>query len=122
MAKAAGLQTLCAMGRNCNDHTKNLSFRLRQGRPWELAPAYDVTFAHNPTGEWTSQHLMSVNGKFKDFCEADLLEVGERFAIGTAKFVITKVRDAIRQWPGFGVQAGLSTKLMQDLQRQQLLL
>jgi serine/threonine-protein kinase HipA len=110
------------MGRNCDDQSKNLSFRLRQGHPWELAPAYDVTFAHNPKGEWTSQHLMSVNGKFKDFREADLLAVGERFAIGTAKSVISKVRNAIRQWPEFGVQAGLPIALMEDLQQQHLLL
>ena len=110
------------MGRNCDDHTKNLSFRLRQGHPWELAPAYDMTFAHNPKGEWTSQHLMSVNGKFKDFREEDLLEVGDRFAIGTAKSVIAKVRDAIGDWPGFGAQAGLSATLAADIQRQYLLL
>ncbi len=28
------------MARNCDDHTKNFAFRLRQDRPWELAPAY----------------------------------------------------------------------------------
>ena len=32
----------------------------------ELAPAYDLTFAHNPQGEWTDQHLMSVNGKCQE--------------------------------------------------------
>ncbi len=37
--------------------------------PWELSPAYDVTFAHNPVGDWTNQHLMSVNGSFKNFTE-----------------------------------------------------
>jgi serine/threonine-protein kinase HipA len=56
------------MARNCDDHTKNFAFLLRQGGTrWKLAPAYDVTFAHNPKGEWTHQHLMSVNGKFKGF-------------------------------------------------------
>ena len=110
------------MARNCDDHTKNISFRLRQGYPWELAPAYDVTFAHNPQGEWTSQHLMSVNGKFKDFVEADLLETGDRFAIGTAKSVTAQVRDAIRAWPGFGAQAGLSTALVEGIGAQHLLL
>ncbi len=54
------------MARNCDDHTKNFAFLLKQGGQWELAPAYDVTHAHNPKGEWTSQHLMSVNGKFDD--------------------------------------------------------
>lgn len=110
------------MARNCDDHTKNLSFRLRQGHPLELAPAYDITFSHNPKGEWTSQHHMSVNGKFKDFVDADLLETGDRFAIGTAKSVITQVREAIREWPGFGVQAGLSKTLVEGIRVQHLLL
>ncbi len=110
------------MGRNCDDHTKNLSFRLRQGHPWELAPAYDITFAHNPKGEWTSQHLMSVNGKFKDFHEEDLLEVADRFAIGTAKSVISRVRNAINEWPDFAAQAELPKTLLEDIQKQHLLL
>ena len=33
------------------------------GQPW---PDHDVTHAYNPKGEWTYQHLMSVNGKFRD--------------------------------------------------------
>lgn len=96
-----------AMGRNCDDHTKNFAFRLRQGHAWELAPAYDVTFAHNPKGEWTHQHLMSINGKFKDFDEQDLLAEAERFGIGTAPRVIAQVRAAIQGWAGFAAQAGL---------------
>lgn len=109
------------MGRNCDDHTKNLSFRLRQGHPWELTPAYDITFAHNPKGQWTHQHLMSVNGKFKDFHEEDLLEVADRFAIGTGKSVISKVRDAIKQWPDYAEQAGLSKNQSQNIHKQHLL-
>ena len=35
---------------NCDDHTKNVSFMLREGGAWELAPAYDVTHAYNPDG------------------------------------------------------------------------
>src|SRR6185437_5228868 len=93
------------MARNCDDHTKNFSFRLRQGHAWELAPAYDVTFAHNPKGEWTHQHLMSVNGKFKDILEPDLLAVAERFAVGSARRVLEKIRAALRQWPQFAANA-----------------
>jgi len=98
------------MGRNCDDHTKNFSFRLRKGRPWELAPAYDVTFAHNPRGEWTHQHLMSVNGKFKDFTQDDLLAEAERFAVGTGPKIIDEVRSAIQEWPSFAQRAGLSSR------------
>lgn len=93
------------MARNCDDHSKNFSFRLRQGAAWELAPAYDVTFAHNPRGEWTHQHLMSANGKFKDFTEADLLAVADRFAIGSAPRVIRQVRNAVAAWPEFAQEA-----------------
>jgi serine/threonine-protein kinase HipA len=104
------------MGRNCDDHSKNFSFRLKQGGAWELAPAYDVTFAHNPHSKWTHQHLMSVNGKFSGFAQEDLLAVADRFAIGTASRVIDRVRKAIKAWPRYASEAGVSTKHMQHIE------
>jgi serine/threonine-protein kinase HipA len=104
------------MGRNCDDHSKNFSFRLKQGSAWELAPAYDVTFAHNPGSKWTHQHLMSVNGKFTDFRPEDLLAVADRFAIGTAPRVIDKVRKAIKAWPRYAKDAGVNTKQMRHIE------
>jgi serine/threonine-protein kinase HipA len=105
------------MGRNCDDHTKNFSFMLRQGSAaWELSPAYDVTFAHNPNGEWTHQHLMSVNGKFKGFAVTDLLAEAERFGVGTARRVIDEVRAAILSWPRFAQQAELPEAQMAEIQ------
>lgn len=98
------------MGKNCDDHTKNLSFRLRQGHSWELAPAYDITFAHDPSNQWLHQHLMSVNGKFKDFTKEDLLTEAERFGVGTASAVIDRVQAAILEWPAFAKNAGVSVK------------
>jgi len=96
------------MARNCDDHTKNLSFLLPQGGSWQLAPAYDVSYAYNPAGEWTYQHLMSVNGKFKDIARSDLLVVADRFGIGTALKLLRSVRDAVAAWPEFAKEAGLS--------------
>jgi serine/threonine-protein kinase HipA len=96
------------MGRNCDDHTKNFSFLLREGSAsWELAPAYDVTFAHNPNGEWTHQHLMSINSKFKNIDVADLLSEAERYGVGTAKQIIEEVRTAVLRWPEFAQQANI---------------
>jgi serine/threonine-protein kinase HipA len=95
------------MAANCDDHTKNISFILREGKEWELAPAYDVTHAHNPQGEWTSQHLMAVNGKFSDISRSDLLAVADRFGIGTASQVLKQVGDAVSSWPDFALKAGL---------------
>lgn len=96
------------MATNCDDHTKNISFLLREGGRWELAPAYDVTFAFNPAGEWTWQHLMAVNSKFGGIARSDLLAVAERFGIGSAPKVLRQVRDAVAAWPEFAVQAGVS--------------
>ncbi len=110
------------LARNCDDHSKNFSFRLRQGAPWELAPAYDVTFAHNPQGEWTHQHLMSANGKFKDFTEADLLAVADRFAIGSAPKVIRQVRNAVAAWPDFAQEAQVPAAQREHIGRLHLTL
>ena len=95
------------MAANCDDHTKNISFILREGKEWELAPAYDVTHAHNPQGEWTRQHLMAVNGKFSGISRNDLLAVADRFGIGTAPQVLMQVGEAVSAWPDFAAQAGV---------------
>ena len=95
------------MARNCDDHTKNFAFRLRHGGEWELAPAYDVTHAHNPAGEWTRQHLMSVNGKFDQIARGDLLEVADRFSVPRAAALISEVRAALDHWPAFAREADL---------------
>jgi serine/threonine-protein kinase HipA len=97
------------MAKNCDDHTKNISFILHEQKTWELAPAYDLIFAYNPKGEWTYQHLMSVNGKFDHVQRDDLLILADRFQIGAASRLLAEVRNAVAQWPEFGRQAQLST-------------
>lgn len=97
------------MSRNCDDHTKNFSFLLKQSQPWELAPAYDVTHAYNPSGEWTYQHLMSVNGKFDAITRADLLIEAERFGVRRPKDALSEIRAAIDNWPTHAREAGLKS-------------
>jgi serine/threonine-protein kinase HipA len=96
------------MAANCDDHSKNISFLLPEGSKWRLAPAYDITYAYNPRGEWTYQHLMSVNGKFANISRDDLMIVAERFAVGTASKVIVQVSDAVKNWPAFARAARVS--------------
>jgi serine/threonine-protein kinase HipA len=95
------------MARNCDDHAKNFSFRLKEGGHWEISPAYDVTHAHNPKGEWTAQHLMSVNGRFDEIRRADLLAVADRFVVSDPKGALGSVAAAIRAWPEFAAAAGV---------------
>jgi len=105
------------MARNCDDHTKNFGFILRQGQEWNLSPAYDVTHAYKPTGLWTYQHLMSVNQKFKDISKNDLLTVADRFGIRKPENVLSDVRGAIDNWSQFAKQAGLSAALQNEIAR-----
>ncbi len=95
------------MARNCDDHTKNFSFLLRQGQSWELAPAYDVTHAHNLQGEWTYQHLMSVNGKFRDITRDDLMREADRFGVRRSQDLLSDVSAALANWREYAKNAGL---------------
>jgi serine/threonine-protein kinase HipA len=100
------------MARNCDDHTKNSSFLLIQGKEWVLAPAYDLTHAYNPKGEWTYQHLMSVNGKFREITRQDLLQDADRFGVRRPQALLADVRNALDSWPAFAEEAGLKPSTM----------
>lgn len=94
---------------NCDDHSKNESFLLPgPSASWALAPAYDITFAYNPAGQWTYQHLMSVDGRFRDIGRADVMAVADRHLVPRARAVVDEVREAVAGWRGFADQAGIS--------------
>ncbi|MCQ2058847.1 MAG: type II toxin-antitoxin system HipA family toxin [Bacteroidaceae bacterium] len=84
--------------RNQDDHTKNISFLMDKHGKWRLSPAYDMVYAYNPDGAWTSAHQMSVNGKFYDITRADLLELASRNNIRNASQIIDQVRDVCSGW------------------------
>ena len=83
----------------CDDHTKNFSFMLKEGGEWQLAPAYDLTGSKFPSDDpWSAhggQHQLSVNGKRSKITDDDLLAVADRFAIGTAPRVLREVKSAL---------------------------
>jgi serine/threonine-protein kinase HipA len=110
------------MSRNYDDHTKNFSFILKEGQGWELAPAYDITHAHNPRGEWTYQHLMSVNGKFDGITRADLMAEADRFGVPKPEELLSDVRSALANWPEHAKEARLDKNKADELARDFLLL
>ena len=63
------------IGRNQDDHVKNIAFLMNRKGTWRLSPAYDVTYAWDPKGDWTSKHQMSVNGKRDNFERSDLVSL-----------------------------------------------
>ncbi|WP_221029313.1 type II toxin-antitoxin system HipA family toxin [Actomonas aquatica] len=98
------------VARNQDDHVKNIAFLMdRRGR-WSLAPAYDVMYAYNPGGPWTATHQMTVNGKRDGFTVADF-EACAKVGLmqrGRTRAILQEVVTAVRRWPEFGEQAGVS--------------
>ncbi len=96
------------MARNQDDHTKNIAFLMDRAGRWSLAPAYDVTFAYNPAGEWTSRHQMTINGKRDGFRRDDLLAVARRFRLGkpgAIEAIWQEIDAALVRWPEFAAEA-----------------
>jgi serine/threonine-protein kinase HipA len=94
---------------NCDDHTKNLAFILDSAGTWDIAPAYDTCFSHNPAaGKWTRQHQMLVRGKAWDIMEADLVALADGFDIRRPTEVLARLKEAIRHWPEYAGQAGVA--------------
>lgn len=110
------------MARNLDDHTKNHSFRLRQGSSWELCPAYDLTYAHDPNGRWNHQHFLSVNGKHDHITREDLLLEAERFSVARPKIILDQVRAAVELWPEFAGRARVPEARIEAIAKDHLLL
>lgn len=86
------------IARNQDDHTKNISFLMDKQGQWRLSPAYDMSWAYNPSGGWTNQHQMSVNGKWDNITKEDLLKVGIEVNVKKAALIIEQVQEAISTW------------------------
>lgn len=103
------------IARNCDDHTKNFSFLLKQGGKWELSPAYDLCHAYRPGSEWVSQHALSINGKRKEITKADLLVIGESIRCKKASEIIDEINDTVNQWEEYANNVNLETKLRDEI-------
>ncbi len=110
------------IARNQDDHTKNISFLMDADGKWKLSPAYDVIYSHNPAGQWTSQHQMSVNGKRDGFSREDLVAVGESIGLRKPESVIDEVLSAVEKWPAYAEQAGVQKAVMLDIRKHQRLI
>ena len=103
---------------NCDDHTKNFAFLMDEQGSWQLAPAFDVTFAYNSKNIWLKEHLMGISGKFADVGIKDLALFAERHEIPYARKSLSEVKYAIGMWPDFAGQAGLSDKTTGEIKKR----
>ena len=99
------------IARNCDDHTKNFSFILKQGGRWELAPAYDICHAYRPGSEWVSQHALSICGKRTNISREELITIGKSIRCKKAEGIIDEINDKIHQWNRYAMAAGVDREL-----------
>jgi serine/threonine-protein kinase HipA len=107
------------MARNQDDHVKNIAFLMDSSGSWRLAPAYDLTYAYNPSGKFTSAHQMSFNGKRDDFEKQDFLEVAARFNIPSSRalLMMEKVSHGVQQWAPYASAVGIDASEIEKRQR-----
>jgi serine/threonine-protein kinase HipA len=108
------------LGRNQDDHTKNITFLMSEEGKWSLSPGYDITFAYNPTGAWTSEHQMTINGKRDNFDVADFRAVAKRFRVGSASKisnVLAEIDRAVGSWPELGAKTGITESRIAAIQQ-----
>jgi serine/threonine-protein kinase HipA len=96
------------IGSNNDDHTKNISFLMDETGQWNFSPAYDVTFAYNPSNLWLSQHQLSINNKRRDITRNDLLSLATQMNVKKANEIIENVKDVISKWNEYASASGIA--------------
>ena len=100
------------VARNQDDHAKNFSFLMDKNGKWRLAPAYDMTFAFNPAGNYTAQHQLSINGKRDNFTRQDLLQLSEQMNIKKPNEMIEEVIDTVENWKKYAKNVEIPAEII----------
>ncbi len=108
--------------RNLDDHPKNISFLMGPDGTWRLSPAYDVIYAHNPSGAWTNQHQMTVRGKREGITREDLLAVAAEMNVKQPGALVDEVVAAVDRWPEFAGEAGVPAARIEAIRREHRIL
>jgi serine/threonine-protein kinase HipA len=98
------------VARNQDDHVKNIAFLMDKAGRWSLSPAFDVSYAYNPAGLWTSRHQMTINGKRDDITREDFAAVAQVAGLkrGRAAAMLSEVVHTVRNWPRYARSAGVN--------------
>ena len=104
--------------RNQDDHVKNIAFLMNKKGEWRLAPAFDVVHAHNPEGQWTNAHQMTLNGKADNFDLTDLHEFGRMADLRPphTNRIFREVEAAAERWEDFTSEADVPPELAKQAQ------
>jgi len=107
------------IARNQDDHVKNIAFLMDKAGQWSLAPAFDVIYSHNPAGDWTATHQMTMNGKRDGFTLADFRACAKNAVMkrGRADAIVEEVRAAVMKWPDYAEQAQVASNWRKQIQK-----
>ena len=105
------------IGRNQDDHVKNIAFLMDRSGQWSLSPAFDITYSYNPSGLWTGTHQMSLNGKRDEFVVDDFVDCARNAAMkrGRAAEILREVQQAVRRWKEFAEEAGVPQAIIRKI-------
>ena len=106
------------IGRNQDDHVKNIAFLMNKAGAWSLAPAFDVVYSYAPEGLWTSSHQMTMNGKRDNFTLEDFKACAKTASMkrGRAETIIKEVRSVIARWRDYAEEVGVDAEQRDKIQ------
>jgi len=98
------------IARNQDDHVKNIAFLMNKAGGWSLAPAFDMTYSYNPSGAWTANHQMTLNGKRDDFTLDDFNSCAKAASMkrGRAETILKEVRETVSRWLEYAEEFGVN--------------
>ncbi|HTX79196.1 MAG TPA: type II toxin-antitoxin system HipA family toxin [Longilinea sp.] len=111
------------VGRNQDDHVKNIAFLMDRSGNWRLSPAFDMTYAYDPMGAWTNRHQMSLNGKRDQFTREDLVALAKVGGMKAkrANEMLDHVIEAVNHWPEIASEVGVSEERISQIKAVQRL-
>ncbi len=107
------------IARNQDDHVKNIAFLMGKMGQWSLAPAFDVTYSYNPSGDWTATHQMTMNGKRDGFALADFRACAKSAMMkrGRAEAIVEEVQAAVSKWSAYAEQSKVVSNWQKQIQK-----
>jgi len=103
------------IARNCDDHTKNFGFILKQNAEWSITPAYDICHAYRPGSFWVSKHALTINGKRENILVEDLLVIAKSMNIKNPKDIIREISQTVQNFNEYASKANVDNNLKQSI-------
>ncbi len=106
------------IGRNQDDHVKNIAFLMDRRGNWRLSPAFDMSYAYNESGLFTNKHQMSLNNKRDKFERKDLIEFAGYADIKSKKAneMLDSVIEIFSRWSEFAEKAKMDEESADTIQ------